>query len=78
MVRPLPATDGGQDSPSSKRNHFKAGRLATPSMLVRIPAAKSPEMAWEMVFPACQMPILKGDSCFVYQEDVMSDTAGTK
>lgn len=30
-----------------------------------------------MVFPACQIPILKGDSRFVYHDDVISETAGT-
>jgi hypothetical protein len=66
-----------EDIPSRSKNHFQARRFATPSMLVKIPAAKRPESACEMVFPACQIPILKGDSCLVYQEEVMSDTAGT-
>lgn len=30
-----------------------------------------------MVFPACQMPMRSGDSCFVYQDEVIKETAGT-
>lgn len=30
-----------------------------------------------MVFPACQMPMRSGDSCFVYQDEVTKETVGT-
>lgn len=49
-----------------------------PSMFVRIAAARSPEKTLEMIFPACQIPIRRGDSLFVYQDDVRRETAGTK
>ena len=48
------------------------------AMLVKIPAAKIPEITLEMMLPACQIPILSGDSSFVYHELVMRDTAGRK
>lgn len=47
-------------------------------MFVRIPAAKNPEMTLEIMLPACQIPIRNGLSFFVYQDDVMSETAGRK
>lgn len=34
-------------------------------------------MACEMVFPACQIAMRRGDSCFVYHDDVIRETAGT-
>ena len=48
------------------------------SMLVRIPADNKPENTFEMMLPACQMPMRSGDSCLVYHELVMRDTAGRK
>jgi hypothetical protein len=47
-------------------------------MFVRIPAAKKPEITFDMMLPACQIPIRNGLSFFVYQDEVMSDTAGRK
>lgn len=35
-------------------------------------------MTFEMILPACQMPMRRGDSCLVYHELVMRDTAGRK
>ena len=39
-------------------------------MCSRIPAAKNPEMMFEIVLPACQIAIRVGFSSLVYQEDV--------
>lgn len=63
--------------PSSKMNHCQAWRPAMPSMLVRMPAARSPENIFETIFPACHMPIRSGDSFFVYHDEVIRETAGT-
>lgn len=49
-----------------------------PSMFVRMAAARSPEKTLDMMFPACQMPIRNGDSFFVYQDEVIRETAGMK
>lgn len=35
-------------------------------------------MTFEMMLPACQIPIRSGDSCLVYHELVIRDTAGRK
>ena len=64
--------------PSRRINHCHARKSAIPSIFVRIPAASRLENAFEIIFPACQIPILNGDSFFVYQEEVSSETAGTK
>ena len=47
-------------------------------MFVRIPAARRPEIQFEMMLPACQIPMRSGDSSLVYHELVMRDTAGRK
>jgi hypothetical protein len=47
-------------------------------MCSRIPAARKPEMMFEMVLPACQMAILIGFSAFVYHELVISVIPGKK
>jgi hypothetical protein len=39
-------------------------------MFSRIPAARKPEIMFDMVFPACQIAMRMGDSSFVYHEDV--------
>lgn len=49
-----------------------------PSMFVRMAAARSPEKTLDMMFPACQMLIRNGDSFFVYQDEVIRETAGMK
>ena len=64
--------------PSRRINHCHERRPAIPFIFVRIPAASKLENAFEMIFPACQIPILNGDSFFVYQDEVSSETAGTK
>lgn len=64
--------------PSNRINHCHARRCAMPSMFVRMAAARSPENTLEMIFPACQMPMRKGDSFFVYQDEVIKETAGIK
>lgn len=47
-----------------------------PSMLVRMAAASRPEKMLDAMLPECQMAMRSGDSCLVYHDDVMSDTAG--
>lgn len=47
-------------------------------MFCRIPAAKRLETACEIVFSACYISMRRGDSCFVYHDDVIRETAGTK
>jgi hypothetical protein len=47
-------------------------------MLVKIAAERRPEKTLLMMFPACQIPIRRGDSSLVYQDDVMSATTGRK
>lgn len=66
------------DVPSSRTNHCQACRPAIPSIFVRIPAARSPEKIFEMMLPACHMLMRRGDSCFVYHEEVIRETAGRK
>lgn len=56
--------------PSIRKNHCQACKPLTPSICSRIPAARNPDMMLEIVFPACHMAILIGDSSLVYQEDV--------
>lgn len=56
--------------PSMKKNHCQEYRPATPPIVVRIPAARKPEIMLDMVFPACQIAILVGFSSLVYQEEV--------
>lgn len=60
-------------TPSMRKNHCQEWSPATPLMVVRMPAARKPEMMLEMVLPACQMAMRVGFSCLVYQEDVTDD-----
>ena len=60
------------------KNHAQAGKLATPSMFVRIPAASNPEKMFEAILPACQIAILMGASSFVYQDELIKLTIGRK
>ncbi|KAK1847725.1 hypothetical protein CCHR01_09630 [Colletotrichum chrysophilum] len=59
--------------PSMRKNHCHEWRFLTPSIVVRIPAARKPEMMLEMVFPACQTAMRMGLSCLLYQDDVTTD-----
>ena len=65
-------------APSIKKNHCQAWRLAIPSMLCRIPAARKPEMMLEMVLPACHIAMRIGFSSLVYHDEVMSVIPGKK
>lgn len=56
--------------PSMMKNHCQEVRPAVFFMPVRIPAARKPEMMFEIVFPACQIAIRRGFSVLVYQEEV--------
>lgn len=57
--------------PSRRKNHCHELRRAIPSMLVSMAAERRPEKTLEMMLPACQMPMRRGDSCLVYHEDVL-------
>ena len=41
-------------------------------MPVRMPAARKPEMMFEIVLPACQIAMRRGFSVLVYHEEVTS------
>jgi hypothetical protein len=43
-----------------------------------MPAARKPDMMFEIVLPACQMAMRIGFSCFVYQDEVMRVMPGKK
>lgn len=49
-----------------------------PFMVVKIPAASSPEKMLEAIFPACQIAMRNGASSLVYHEEVMIETIGRK
>jgi hypothetical protein len=65
-------------APSMMKNHCHECMPAKPSMVVRMPAARKPEMMLEIVFPACQMAMRSGLSCLLYQDEVIRVIPGKK
>jgi len=61
-----------------RKNHCQECKPARLSIVVRIAAARKPEIMLEIVFPACQIAILIGLSCLLYQEEVIRVIPGKK